>query len=61
MIKETRPAGILTTPIHGRKEVDFLAQKTGVRGVVIPHDVGAMPGATDWFSFMDQTLSAIVK
>ena len=60
-IRESRPDGILTTPIYGRKEVDFLAQKTGVRGVVIPHDVGATPGAKDWFSFMDQTLSALVK
>ena len=60
-IRESRPNGILTTPIHGRKEVDFLAQKTGVRGVILPHDVGATPGAKDWFSFMDQTLSALVK
>jgi zinc/manganese transport system substrate-binding protein len=60
-IGRSRPNGILTTPIYGRKEVDFLAQKTGVRGVVIPHDVGATPGAKDWFSFMDQTLSALVK
>ena len=60
-IRESRPNGILTTPIYGRKEVDFLAQKTGVRGIVIPHDVGATPGANDWFSFMDQALSALVK
>ena len=60
-IRESRPDGILTTPIYGRKEVDFLAQKTGVRGIVVPHDVGATPGAKDWFSFMDQTLSALVK
>jgi zinc/manganese transport system substrate-binding protein len=60
-IRESRPNGILSTPIYGRKEVDFLAEKTGVRGIIIPHDVGATPGATDWFSFMDQALSALVK
>ena len=60
-IRESRPDGILTTPLYGRKEVDFLARKTGVRGVILPHDVGATPGAKDWFSFMDQTLSALVK
>jgi len=60
-IRGSRPDGILTTPIHGRKEVDFLAEKTGVRGIIIPHDVGATPGAKDWFSFMDQTLSELVK
>lgn len=60
-IRTSRPDGILTTPIYGHKEVDFLAEKTGVRGIVLPHDVGAVSGAKDWFSFMDQTLSALVK
>ena len=60
-IKETRPDGILLTPYYGRRETDFLTEKTGVRSIVIPHDVGATPGANDWFSFMDQTLSALVK
>ena len=60
-IRESRPNGILSTPIYGRKEVDFLTEKTGVRGIVIPHDVGATPGAKDWFSFMDQALAALVK
>ena len=60
-IRKSRPNGILTTPIYGRKEVDFLAEKTGVRGIILPHDVGATPGANDWFSFMDQTLSELVK
>jgi len=60
-IRESRPNGIMTTPIYGRKEVEFLARKTGARGIVIPHDVGATPGAKDWFTFMDQALSALVK
>lgn len=60
-IRESRPNGILSTPIYGRKEVDFLSEKTGVRGIIIPHDVGATPGAKDWFSFMDQALAALVK
>jgi len=60
-VKETRPDGILLTPNYGRRESDFLTQKTGVRSIVVPHDVGATPGAKDWFSFMDQTLSALVK
>jgi zinc/manganese transport system substrate-binding protein len=60
-IRESRPNGIMTTPIYGRKEVEFLALKTGARGIVIPHDVGATPGSKDWFTFMDQALSALVK
>lgn len=60
-IKETRPDGILLTPYYGRRETDFITQKTGVRSIVVPHDVGSTPGANDWFSFMDQALSALVK
>jgi zinc/manganese transport system substrate-binding protein len=60
-IRETRPDGILLTPYYGRRETDFLTQKTGVRSLVVPHDVGATPGAKDWFSFMDEALSALVK
>lgn len=58
-IKETKPDGILTTPIYGRKEVEFLARKTGIKVIVIPHDVGASAGATDWISFMDQVLTSL--
>ena len=60
-IRASRPDGILSTPIYGRKEVEFLTEKTGVRGIIIPHDVGATPDTNDWFSFMDRTLSALVK
>ena len=60
-ITDTRPDGILTTPIYGRKEVQFLAEKTGVRSIVIPQDVGAMPRTGDWFSMMDRTLNALVR
>ena len=58
-MKATRPDGILTTPIHGRKEVEFLARKTGIRVIVIPHDVGATAGANAWISFMDQVLTSV--
>ncbi|MGA8752739.1 metal ABC transporter substrate-binding protein [Candidatus Deferrimicrobium sp.] len=60
-IRETRPDGILLTPYYGRREADFLTRRTGVPTIVVPHDVGAVPGANDWFSFMDQALSALVK
>jgi zinc/manganese transport system substrate-binding protein len=60
-IKGTRPDGILLTPYYGRRETDFLTQKTGVRSIVVPHDVGATAGPKDWFSFMDEALSALVK
>ncbi|MBF8259237.1 MAG: hypothetical protein HW377_1611 [Actinobacteria bacterium] len=59
MIRQTRPNGILTTTYKGRKEEDFLSQKTGVKIIVVPHDVGATAGAKDWISLMDHVLSLL--
>lgn len=58
-IKQSRPDGILATPSTGRKESDFVSRKTGVRVIVLPQDVGALPGADDWFSFMDKVILSI--
>lgn len=58
-IKRTKPDGILATPSYGRREVDLLAGKTGVRAIVVPSDVGATAGTGDWFSFMDMVLSSL--
>jgi zinc/manganese transport system substrate-binding protein len=59
MIKRTKPDAILTTVYYGEKEVKFLSQKTGIKYLVLPHDVGAMTMAKDWFSFMEQVLDAL--
>ena len=32
---------------------------TGVKTIIVPHDVGSVPGATDWFSLMDTALQAL--
>ncbi len=61
LLRRTRPDGILTTSFYGRREVEFLAQKTGVKGIVVPHDIGAAEGTDDWLSFMDRVLSALSK
>jgi zinc/manganese transport system substrate-binding protein len=58
-IKRTKPDGILTTAHHGRREVDLVSGKTGVKSIVVPSDVGAAAGAGDWFSFMDTVLSSL--
>jgi zinc/manganese transport system substrate-binding protein len=58
-IRQTKPDGILTTPYYGSREEEFLAQKTGIKVIVVPHDVGATAGAKDWFSLMDQVLSSL--
>jgi zinc/manganese transport system substrate-binding protein len=58
-IKATRPDGILTSAIYGRREVERLSARTGVRSIVVPHDVGAAEGAGDWVSLMDRILEAL--
>ncbi len=59
LIKKERPEAILTTNYLGEKEVRFLSQKTKVKFIVLPHDVGATPACKDWFSLMDQVLEAL--
>lgn len=58
-INRTKPDAIISTAYYGKKEVDFLASKTGVKGVVIPHDVGCMKGIDDWFVLMDRVVEAL--
>jgi zinc/manganese transport system substrate-binding protein len=58
-MKKNRPDAILVTNYAGEKEGRFLSQKTGVKVVVVPHDVGATPECKDWFSLMDQVLKAL--
>lgn len=58
-MKRTRPDGIVVTPAYGSKEAESLSKKTGVKVVVLPNDIGALPGADDWFSFMDKVTAAL--
>lgn len=46
------PRAMLTTDYHGPAAAKFFSSKTGVKTVVVPHDVGAA-GTKDWFSLMD--------
>jgi zinc/manganese transport system substrate-binding protein len=59
LAKRMKPDAILTTPYYGTREVNFLSQKSGVKYIVVPHDVGATPACKDWFSLMDQVLAAL--
>lgn len=58
-LKKTRPDAILATNVAGKKEAEFLSQKTGVKAVVLPQDVGAIEAAKDWFGMMDEALKAL--
>jgi zinc/manganese transport system substrate-binding protein len=59
LAKRTKPDAILTTSYYGAREVTFLSRKSGVKYIVVPHDVGATPACKDWFSLMDQVLAAL--
>ncbi|MEK6699133.1 MAG: metal ABC transporter substrate-binding protein [Nitrospirota bacterium] len=59
-MKKSRPDGILTTSLYGKKEAESLSTKTGVRVIVLPNDVGAGKGTADWFAFMDATLKSLL-
>jgi len=58
-MKRTKPDAILVTPAYGLQEAEFLSAKTGVKVVVLPHDVGSMQGTDDWFSFMDKVIMSL--
>jgi zinc/manganese transport system substrate-binding protein len=58
-MKNTQPAGILISPVYSLKEAEFLSERTGVKVIVLPHDVGSMPGTDDWFSFMDKVIESL--
>lgn len=59
LVKKEKPAAILVTPAYGLREAESLSSKTGVKVVVLPHDVGSQPGTDDWFSFMDKVMTSL--
>jgi zinc/manganese transport system substrate-binding protein len=59
LARRTRIDGIFTTTYFARTAPDFLSEKTGVKVIVVPHEVGATPAAKDWFSLMDQVFAAL--
>ena len=59
LIRQAKPNAIITTGYYERKAPDYLSEKTGVKVIVVPHDVGATPQAKDWFGLMDQILGAL--
>ena len=58
-MKKPKPDGIITASYYGQREVNALTQKTGVKSIVVPHDVGSAKGVADWFSLMDAILASL--
>jgi len=59
LIKERGVTKILTTSYSNRKQVDFVAEKSGAAVVVLPHDVGSGRRIDDWFDLMDDVLKKL--
>jgi len=58
-MRRSKPDGIITTTYYGKDEINALSQKTGIKSIVIPHDVGSAPGVNNWFSLMDAVLKSL--
>ncbi len=59
LTKRVKLDGILTTEYFARTAPDFLSEKTGAKVIVVPHEVGAIPAAKDWFSLMDRVFATL--
>jgi zinc/manganese transport system substrate-binding protein len=59
MIRRAKPDAILSLSYYPQKEVKFLSEKTGVKGIIVPHDVSETEKVKDWFSLMDEVLKSL--
>jgi zinc/manganese transport system substrate-binding protein len=59
LIKREKPDAILVTPAYGKDEAESLSSKTGVKVIVLPHDVGSMPGTDNLISFWDKVITSL--
>jgi zinc/manganese transport system substrate-binding protein len=59
VMKREKPDAILVTPAYGKAEADSLSSKTGVKVIVLPHDVGSLPGTDDLISFWDKVIASL--
>jgi zinc/manganese transport system substrate-binding protein len=58
-MKKEKPTAILVTPAYGMQEAESLSAKTGVKVIVLPHDVGSMDGTGDLISFWDKVITSL--
>lgn len=59
IMKQTKPSGILISPAYSLDEAESLTTKTGVKVIVLPHDVGSMDGTGDLISFWDKVITSL--
>ena len=59
LIKEQKPCCILHDVYHSTKTAEYISDKTGIRVVLMPHDIGALDSIEDLTSLFDYLTSAI--
>jgi len=58
-INRTKPNAILVNVYSPKKPVEFVTKKTNIKSILVPHDVGSLPGTDDWFLFMDRVIQLL--
>ena len=59
LIKEQNPCCILHDVYHSTKTAEYISQKSGIKVVLMPHDVGSLDDVDDLISLFDYLTSAI--
>jgi len=59
LMKRDKPEAILVTSAYGKDEAESLSSKTGVNVIVLPNDVGSLPGTDDLIHFWDKVVTAL--
>lgn len=57
--EQAKPNGILVSPYSPKKEAENIAARTGVKVILLPHDVGSVPSADDYLSFIKIAVEAL--
>ncbi|WP_324172972.1 metal ABC transporter substrate-binding protein [Sulfurimonas sp.] len=59
LIKEQKPCCILHDVYHSTKTAKFIREKTGIKIVLMPHDIGALESIKDLTSLFDYLTGAV--
>lgn len=59
LIKEQKPKYILHDVYHSTKTAEYIADKTGIEIILMPHDIGALDNIEDLASLFEHLTSAI--
>jgi zinc/manganese transport system substrate-binding protein len=59
LINEQKPSCILHDVYHSTKTAEFISEKTGVKIILMPHDIGALESTQDLKSLFDYLTGAL--